>query len=145
MHQIPEHAIDKIHRDHAYLAELTERIRAVCTKRDEQINCRTCGGDTRVVCQGNVHLLVQSFIEAVLKHHAVESLYMVEAVPADQRIAHVRSHMAIAEQLKNIRVVFSADGNCVTAIDGIDQAFAAIQDHIREFDTPMEHFLAATA
>ena len=145
MNMIPSDAVAKIHRDHDYLFELMERIEAVCSKRDEQINCRSCGGDIRVVCQGNVHQLIQTFTEATLKHHAVESFYMSDAAGAEHRTAHVRSHMAIAEKLKAIRVEFSEDGNCISAIDGVEQAIAAIRAHIVEFDAPLEAMLMQPA
>jgi hemerythrin len=145
MNMVPEHAVEKIHRDHDYLFELMGRLEAVCSKRDEQINCRTCSGELRVVCQGNVYQLIQTFTEATLKHHAVEAFYMSDAAPPEHRTAHVRAHMAIAEQLKAIRVEFSEDGNCVTAIDGVEQAVAMIRAHIDEFDRPLENMLLTTA
>lgn len=145
MNMIPEQAVEKIQRDHDYLFELMERIEAVCSKRLEQINCRSCSGDLRVVCQGNVHQLIQTFTEATLKHHAVEAFYMSDAAPPEHRAAHVRAHMAIAEKLKSIRVEFSEDGNCITAIDGVEQAVAAIRAHIDEFDAPLEAMLLQPA
>jgi hemerythrin len=145
MNMVPEHAVEKIQRDHDYLFELMDRIAAVCDKRSEQINCRTCGSDRRVVCQGNVHQLIQTFTEATLKHHAVEAFYMADSTPPEHRTAHVRAHMAIAEKLKAIRVEFSEDGNCITAIDGVEQAVAAIRAHIDEFDAPLERMLMQPA
>lgn len=141
MNMVPEHALEKIRRDHDYLFELMARLDAVCKLREEEINCRRCGTDRRIVCQGNVQQLVQTFTETTLKHHAVEAFYMADTAPPGHRTAHVRAHMEIAERLKAIRVEFSEDGNCITAIDGIEQAVAAIRAHIDEFDAPLEHFL----
>ena len=145
MNMIPEQAVEKIQRDHDYLFELMDRIEAVCSKRYEQINCRSCSDEVRVVCQGNVHQLIQTFTEATLKHHAVEAFYMSDVAPPEHRTAHVRAHMAIAENLKAIRIGFSEDGNCITAIDGVEQALAAIRAHIEEFDAPFEAMLLQPA
>jgi hemerythrin len=144
MNMVPGHAVEKIHRDHDYLFELMARLESVCDKRSERINCHTCEGGVRVVCRGNVSELVQTFIEVTLKHHAVEALYMSDAAPQEHRTAHLRAHLAIAEQLKAIRVRFSDDGNAVTAIDGIEQAVAMMRAHMDEFDRPLEGFLLAT-
>lgn len=145
MNMVPEHAVDKIRRDHDYLFELIGRIEALCDRRDEEINCRGCGAELRVVCQGNVHQLIQTLVETTLKHHAVEAFYMSDAAPPEHRTAHVRAHMDIAEKLKAIRIEFSDDGNCITAIDGVEQALTAIRAHIDEFDAPLERFLLQPA
>jgi hemerythrin len=145
MNMVPEHAVEKIRRDHDYLFELMARLEAVCAKRDEEINCRSCGGEVRAVCQGNVSELIQTFTELTLKHHAVEAFYMSDAAPQEHRTAHLKAHIRIAEQLKAIRVQFSDDGNSVTAIDGVEQTVAMIRAHIDEFDRPLEEFLLVTA
>ena len=145
MNMFPEHAVEKIQRDHDYLFELMERIEAVCDRRDDEIDCRSCLSGRRIVCQGNVHQLIQTFTEATLKHHAVEAFYMADAAPPEHRKAHARAHMAIAEKLKAIRVEFSEDGNYITAIDGVEEAVAAIRAHIDEFDAPLEQMLMQPA
>ena len=138
------HAVDKIRRDHDYLQELITRIKGLCTKRDTVMDCRSCPPNHRSVCQGNVEQLILHFVEATLKHHLVESVYMAGA-PQAHRVAHMQAHMVIAEQLKSVRVVFSADGNCVVAIEGIDVALANLLHHIQEFDQALEGYLLAAA
>ena len=136
-----EHPIDKIDRDHAYLVELMQKIDAACINPGAVSNCRQCDNGRRMVCQGNVDQLIRTFVEGTLKHHMIESAYMADTVPKAHRIAHAQAHLAIAEQLRAIRVQFSADGNTVTAIDGMDVAFDAIRTHIVEFDGPLEQYL----
>lgn len=139
-----ERHVEKIRRDHDRLLELVTRIKELCALRGQVNDCRSCQPGPRSVCQGNVEQLILAFVEATLKHHLVESVYMESAPPA-HRQAHMRAHMAIAEQLKSIRVVFSADGNCVLAIDGIDAALTDLTRHFDEFDKPLEDFLLAPA
>lgn len=145
MNMVPGHALDKIRRDHDYLFDLMDRIEAVCCQRDDAIDCRSCGAERRLVCQGDVLQLLRTFTEATLKHHAVEAFYMSDAAPAEHRTAHARAHMEIAGKLQAIRVEFSEDGNCIRAIDGIEQAVAAIRAHIEAFDLPLERYLLQPA
>lgn len=141
----PGYAVERIHRDHDYLLELLHRIEMTCRERDRRRDCRSCADERRQVCQGDVEQLIVTFTEVLLKHQVVESIYMEDAVPAEHRLAHQRSHLALAEALKAIRVVFSADGNCVVAIEGIDRVLAMLKAHIVEFDAPLENFLLAPA
>jgi hemerythrin len=139
-----EHSVEKIHRDHDYLLELATRIKGLCTQRGLVESCRTCDPTHRTVCQGNVEQMILTFVESSLKHQLVESVYMHNA-PAEHRIAHARAHLAIAEQLKTIRVVFAEDGNSMLAIEGIDAALATLREHIVEYDEPLEEYLRAAA
>ena len=136
------YAVEKIRRDHDYLQDLITRIKGLCTQRGVVKDCRSCQPNHRSVCQGNVEQLILHFVEATLKHHLVESVYMATA-PQAHRVAHMRAHMVIAEQLKSVRVVFSEDGNCVVAIDGIDIALSTLLSHIDEFDQALEGYLLA--
>jgi hypothetical protein len=53
--------------------------------------------------------------------------------------------MEIAQQLKEIRLVFSADGNGIQAIEGIDRVRQTLSEHFREYDQQLEAYLSATA
>lgn len=144
MLQNQELSVERIHRDHDHLVDLITRIKGLCTQRGVVENCRSCQPSQRNVCQGNVEQLILNFVEATLKHHLVETVYMTSA-PQEHRVAHMRAHMSIAEQLKSIRVVFSEDGNCVVAIDGVDAALESLFSHFRDFDEPLENYLLAAA
>ena len=64
---------------------------------------------------------------------------------AAHRIAHNQAHMEIAQQLKAIRVVFSEDGNCVRAIEGIDRIHQTLQAHFTDYDQQLEAYLLEAA
>jgi hemerythrin len=78
-----------------------------------------------------------------LKHNLIESMYMEGIVPSAHRIAHNQAHMDIAQQLKEIRVVFSGDGNGIQAIEGIDRVRQTLLTHFQEHDQQLENYLAA--
>jgi hypothetical protein len=145
MSPVGEDAVGRIHRDHARMLEMIERIRAECGQRNTIGHCNDCHAPHRAVCQGNIDLLIRSFIEATMKHSLIESMFMEEHVPAAHRIAHNQAHMEISHQLKAIRVVLSEDGNYVQAIDGIDEIHATLIAHFRDFDQPLERYLNETA
>ena len=137
--------VERMHRDHAHLVDMVARIKGLCGKTTPQKNCLACPQVERSVCQGNVEQLILSFVEMTLKHQLVESVHMQNKVPDSHRFAHIESHSLIAEQLKKIRAVFSDDGNCIVAIEGIDHALDSLLAHIKEFDQPFENYLLATA
>lgn len=145
MSPIREQAAERIRRDHENLINLVRRIKASCTQSGKVDNCNDCELSQPQVCHGNIEQLVRSFVEVTLKHNLVESLYMEQGVPQAHRIAHNQAHMQMAEQMKAIRVVFSKDGNCVLAIEGIDSVLAALQAHFAEFDQQLEGYLLAPA
>lgn len=145
MSPIREQAAERIRRDHDHLIDLVRRIKASCTQSDKVDNCNDCELIQTQVCHGNIEQLVRSFVEVTLKHNLVESLYMEEGVPQSHRIAHNQAHMEMAEQMKAIRVVFSRDGNCVLAIEGIDGVLATLQAHFEQFDRQLEDYLLAPA
>ena len=145
MPPIREQAVEKIRRDHEYLIEMVNRIKGLCTERDIRENCRSCQSGTRNVCQGNVEQLIRSFVEVTLKHNLIESVYMENNVPEDHRTAHMQAHLQIAEQMKTIRAIFSDDGNCVLAIEGIDGVLITLQNHFRDFDLALENYLLEPA
>ncbi|MBL8430233.1 MAG: hypothetical protein JNJ95_10140 [Dechloromonas sp.] len=137
-------AVERIHRDHARMLEMIDRIRAECGQRNTIQHCNDCHAPHRAVCQGNIDQLIRGFIEATMKHSLIESMFMDDKVPAAHRAAHNQAHMVIAQQLKSIRVVLSEDGNYVHAIDGIDEIHAALISHFRDFDLPLERYLQET-
>lgn len=145
MPQHQEEAIEKIRRDHDYMIELVHRIKACCTQVGIIDNCRDCSPSHRHVCNNKIEYLIRAFVETTLKHNLIESLYMEEGVPATHRIAHNRAHLEIAGLLKEIRVVFSEDGNCVLAISGIDKVLEVLINHFAEFDQQLEKYLLAPA
>ncbi|TXT24840.1 MAG: hypothetical protein FD131_4834 [Rhodocyclaceae bacterium] len=53
--------------------------------------------------------------------------------------------MDIAQQLKAIRVVFSEDGNCVLAIEGIDHIHHTLLAHFKDYDQQLEAYLIEAA
>lgn len=142
---IREEAIQRMRRDHDTMIDLIRRIQAVCGERGTVVDCGSCHSDRRDVCHGNLEQLLRAFVEVTLKHNAMESLYMEDAVPAAHRAAHNRAHMRIAEQVKAVRIVLSADGNCVQAIEGIEAALTALLDHFAEFDQQLEGYLLVSA
>ncbi|MBK7416709.1 MAG: hypothetical protein IPJ38_18005 [Dechloromonas sp.] len=135
--------VERIHRDHEIILGLITRIKAECTQNDSVQNCNTCQPNLRMVCRGNIEQLIKSFVEVTLKHNLIESMYMEEGVPQAHRAAHNRAHMEIAEQLKAIRVVFSADGNGIQAIEGVEQALTTLTSHFKDFDQELENYLLA--
>lgn len=145
MSSVGEDAIERIHRDHGRMLELIERIRSECGQRTMLVRCIDCHEPHRSVCQGNIEQLIRGFVEATLKHSAIESMFMDDRVPAEHRIAHNQAHMEIALQLKSIRLVLSEDGNYVLAIDGIDRIHENLLAHFRDFDQPLERYLSETA
>lgn len=140
-----EQDVEKIRRDHQHMLELIACIKAECTQRDKVDNCNACDSSLRHLCHGNIEALIKTFVDATLKHILIESMYMEEGVPQAHRIAHNRAHMEISLQLKEIRVVFSRDGNCILAIEGVDQALASLLKHFTEFDQQLEDYLLAPA
>jgi hemerythrin len=142
---IRETAVERINQDHGYMIELARRIKAMCTQGDEVSDCSGCERNKFQVCHGNIEQQIRSFVEFTLKHNLIESLYMEDGVPKAHRIAHTQAHLNIAQQMKSIRAVFSEDGNCILAIEGIDHVLEALLAHIKEFDQPMEHYLLAAA
>ncbi|PKO85357.1 MAG: hypothetical protein CVU18_20580 [Betaproteobacteria bacterium HGW-Betaproteobacteria-12] len=142
---IREEAIERMRRDHDGMIDLIRRIESVCGQRSVVENCSGCVSDRREFCHSNVDQLVRAFVEATLKHNMMESLYMEDGVPEAHRRAHNRAHMVIAEQLKGIRVVLSADGNCVQAIEGIDNVLHALIAHFVDYDQQLERYLLEPA
>jgi len=145
MSPIREQAAERIRRDHEHLIDLVRRIKGSCTQSGKVDNCNDCEFIQTQLCHGNIEQLVRSFVEVTLKHNLIESLYMEEGVPQAHRVAHNQAHMEMAEQMKAIRVVFSKDGNCVLAIEGIDSVLAALQAHFEQFDRQLEGYLLAPA
>lgn len=137
--------IEKISRDHAQILELIARIKSECIQRDSVVNCNSCQPNSRMLCRGNIEHLIKLFVEVTLKHNLTESVYMEEGVPQAHRVAHNRAHLEIAEQLKAIRVTFSADGNSVMAIEGVEQALEMLMAHFRDFDQQLENYLFSPA
>ena len=145
MTPIREEAAGRMRRDHDAMIDLIRRIKASCTEVGIVTNCNHCQPDRRQVCHSGVEQLIRAFVEVTLKHNVMESLYMEDCVPALHRQAHNQAHMTIAEQLKAIRVVLSGDGNCVLAIEGIDQVLSSLQAHFTEFDQQLESYLLEPA
>ncbi|HEY6897155.1 MAG TPA: hypothetical protein VI279_07825 [Rhodocyclaceae bacterium] len=141
MEPIRELAFDRTHRDHKLMIDFAERIKAACTQRSTVDDCHQCCPDLRHICRSAVENLIKAFVEATLKHDVIEALLMKGNVPPAHRLAHMQSHIAIAEQLKSIRVVLSEDGNCVLAVDGIDGVLSLLLAHYEEYDQPLENYL----
>jgi len=138
---IHEEAIERMRRDHECMLELIRRIKATCSEIDRVDNCHQCQSGRWQVCHAEIRQLVAAFVETTLKHNVLESLYMEERVPKAHRQAHNQAHMAIAEQVKAIRIVLSEEGNCVLAIAGIDQVLDSLAAHFTEFDQQLEGYL----
>lgn len=143
MPPIRDQAIEKMRRDHEHMLQLIQRIQAQCNQRDQIDNCNDCHSSKRTVCHGNIEQQIRAFVEMTLKHNLIESMYMEGIVPSAHRIAHNQAHMDIAQQLKEIRVVFSGDGNGIQAIEGIDRVQQTLLNHFREHDQQLEAYLAA--
>lgn len=144
MSPIREQAVDKMRRDHEHMLQLIERIQSQCNQRERLDNCNDCQASQRGVCHGNIEQMIRTFVEMTLKHNLVESMFMEDIVPPAHRIAHNQAHMAIAQQLKEIRVVFAEDGNGIRAIEGIDRVRDTLFAHFREHDQQLEDYLAAS-
>lgn len=138
-----EQAVDRIREDHDYMIELARRIAASCTRRETADNCDECPPNLRQICHGNIDELIRRFVEVTQKHNLYESLFMQEGVPLAHRLAHNQAHLALAEQMKAIRLVFTDDGDCVIAIEGIDTVLKALLAHIDEYDSKLEAYLLA--
>lgn len=136
-----EEAIERMHRDHACMIDLIQRIKASCTQNGQVDSCHHCESNHRQMCHANIAQLVKTFVEVTLKHNVIESLYMQDGVPAQHRIAHNKAHLNIAEKLQAIRIIFSADGNCVLAIHGIDDVLSTLQNHFTEYDQQLESYM----
>lgn len=145
MPPIGEDAVARIRRDHERMLQLVERIRSECSQQGKIDNCNDCNPTLRHVCHGNIEQLIRSFVESTLKHNLMESMFMEELAPQAHRIAHNQAHMDIAQQLKEIRVVFSEDGNCVLAIEGIDRVQQTLLAHFRDYDLQLENYLVTAA
>jgi hemerythrin len=142
---IYEKDLARIRRDHEYMIELVRRIKATCTQGEAVEDCHDCLPELRRVCHGNIDELIRSFIETTQKHNLYEALLMRYGVPQAHRIAHNQAHLELTEQMKAIRVVFSAAGDCVVAIEGIDQVLKTLLAHNDEFDRQLEAYLLAPA
>lgn len=140
-----EAEVARIHRDHEYMIELVGRIKAACTQGDTVENCNECHPELRQLCHGNISQLIRTFVETTQRHNLYEAMLMTDRVPRAHRVAHNQAHLALAEQMKAIRVVFSAAGDCVVAIEGIDQVHKMLLAHNDEFDRQLEAHLAALA
>ena len=141
MTQSREYEVKRIHQDHEYLFQLIEKVKNACADVGERKVCWECPQTQRGVCQGNVQQLIRHLVEVTLKHHLLESVFMADKVPKDHRVAHMQSHVKIAEEMKSIRVIFSEDGNCILAIEGVERVLASLALHIGEFDLPLEDYL----
>lgn len=145
MPAVRQEAVERMRRDHVHMLELIQRIVAHCDQRERIVSCNDCNASQKLVCHGNIEQLIRTFVEMTLKHNLVESMFMEEVAPSAHRIAHNQAHMDIAQQLKEIRVVFFADGNGIQAIEGIDRVRQSLADHFRDHDQQLEAYLAATA
>ncbi|MCG2576574.1 hypothetical protein LZ012_06140 [Dechloromonas sp. XY25] len=143
MPSIREQAIETMRRDHEHLLQLIDRIQSMCDQRDRLDNCNDCHASQRGICSGNIEQTIRAFVETTLKHNVIELMFMEGIVPAAHRIAHNQAHMAIAEQLKEIRVVFAKDGNGIHAIEGIERVRETLFAHFQEHDRQLEDYLGA--
>jgi len=141
MPPIREQAVERIRRDHEYMIELAQRIRDLCTQVKDRDSCNACQPSRRQVCHGDIDHLLRTFVEATQKHHVIESLLMENGVPQAHRLAHRRAHSSLTSQIKATRVLFSADGNCLMAIRGIDDVIAGMVAHFEEYDRQLEGYL----
>lgn len=143
MPSIREQAAEKMRRDHELMLQLIERILALCDQREQIDSCNDCHSSQRGICHSNIEQLIRAFVEITLKHNLVESMYMDDFIPSEHRIAHNAAHMEIARQLREIRVVFSGDGNGIVAIEGIERVRDSLFAHFKEHDQQLEAYLAA--
>lgn len=142
MPPINTEAVEMMLRDHKHLLQLIQRIEDQCTPNDRPERCRDCPEPQRGVCHGNIEQLIRAFVEATLKHNLTESAFMEGVLPTVDRVAHNRAHMEIAQQLKEIRVVFSGDGNGIQAIEGIARVRQTLLSHFKEHDLLLEFHIA---
>jgi len=140
-----EEAVERIRRDHGHMLHLIDRIRSECTERGKIDSCNDCHPTRQGVCHGNIEQMIRSFVETTLKHNLIESMFMEDRVPAAHRMAHNQAHIDIAQELKAIRIVFSEDGNCVLAIEGIEHIHKILLEHLKEYDQQLETFLLEAA
>lgn len=145
MPPIREQAAERMRRDHEQMIDLIQRIKSSCSQIDAVDNCKQCQPSRRQLCNGNIEQLIRSFVEVTLKHNFIESLYMESGVPEAHRVAHNQAHTAIAAKLNAIRVVLSEDGNCVLAIEGVDDVLRSLLAHFTEYDQHLEGYLLASA
>lgn len=138
-------AIARIRSDHDYMLALIERILACCTERGRVENCAGCADSRQMICHGNIEELIRAFVETTLKHNVLEAMFMENGVPAAHRVAHIKAHNAITEQMRAIRVIFSEEGDCVIAIQGIDEVKQSLTAHFQEFDQQLETYLLAAS
>lgn len=136
-----EESLARLRSDHEHMLRLIERIIGECDQVGVRENCNDCQPTRRHLCHGNTEQLIRSFIETTLKHNFLESMLMAHCVPEAHRIAHNEAHLDIARQLKEIRVVLSADGNCVLAIDGIERIRQTLVAHFEDYDQQLEAYL----
>lgn len=141
MAPIGKESVDKIRRDHEHMLQLIERIQSLCDQRDKIDVCTGCHSSQQSVCHSNVEQLIRAFVEATLKHNLIESMFMEGIVPSAHRMAHNKAHMEIAQQLKEIRVVFSKDGDGIHAIEGVDRVQKTLLAHFIEYDQQLETLL----
>jgi hypothetical protein len=140
-----EEAVERIRRDHGHMLHLIDRIRSECTERGKITSCKDCQPTRQGVCHGNIEQMFRSFVETTLKHNLIESMFMEDRVPTAHRMAHNQAHMDIAQQLKAVRLVFSEDGNCLLAIEGIDHIHKILLEHLKEYDQQLEAYLLEAA
>lgn len=142
MPPINTEAVEMMLRDHQHLLQLIQRIEDQCNPNDRPERCRDCPETERGVCHGNIEQLIRTFVESTLKHNLTESTFMEDVLPTEDRVAHNRAHLEIAQQLKEIRVVFSADGNGIQAIEGIARVRQTLLGHFKDHDQLLESHLA---
>ncbi len=140
-----QQVVAKLRQDHDYMVASMQRIRSLCARSQFAENCDGCHSGHRMVCHENIEQLIRSFVEVTLRHNLIESACMGDEVPRAHRIAHNRAHLAIAEQLKTIRIDFGEDGNGIVAIDGVERVLESLAQHLTEFDQPLESYLLAAA
>jgi|GEM_PF-1427864 len=141
-----EEAVERMRRDHEHMLELIQRIVSHCDQREQlRRSCTDCHSSHKLVCHGNIEQTIRAFVEMTLKHNLVESMFMEDVVPSAHRVAHNQAHMEIAQQLKEIRVVFSADGNGIQAIEGIERVRQTLIRHFKEHDQQLKAYLTAMA
>lgn len=144
MHSEQEHFVSRIQEDHAYMIELMQRIMTLCGKVGQGGSCNGCEARHRALCNENIEWLIRTFVDFTLHHHLLESTLMAEGVvPQEHRKAHIRAHIALAEQMKAIRIIHAKEGNGIVAIEGVTELFATLASHLTDYDGPLEEFLLA--
>lgn len=145
MAQPHDDSIHLMRRDHERLLQMIDRILAECDQHGEPAECTACPPVRRAVCGSNIEQAIRHFVESTLRHNLFESTLMERHVPAAHRIAHQRAHIALAQQLKEIRTVFAHDGNGIVAIEGIDRVRQSLLAHFEEYDAVLEQHLNEAA